>query len=744
MRPTAPKVGTFGIISLTVAILTFIANGLGVAAATQYLPPTNPPSNIAASPNYSSSPSCYTISSTGQYLGTQSAACTSVEMQAVNNAQTTLGEPTITLPSNWQSLTNPERLFVFISLERISLGLPPYVGMDAQLNTAAQQAAVAQTDPSIPSGWPLAYNSSGYPMFGGTWSGGWPGMGTLAAQYGWLYADGWDYATNSSSNEACTSPTSTGCWAHRDELLGSTEFGTAPISWGVGLYCTTCVLGAGFANSDASTTILVAKPSVADSQLSLSFTWAAETPYLAGSPPSLSYLSPVSGLTTGGTAVTFTGSNFSTTQTTTVNFGTTSVTATCISSTTCQAQAPAEAAGTVAVSMTAGGQTVPAVTPASFTYITPTASSVGSVYHAVSPLRLLDTRTNNSNLGPHTSFNLSVVGGSVPSTANAVALNVTTTETTTASYLTVYPTGEAVPLVSNSNWLGGQTVSNLVIVPIGSNGSVSFYNDQGSTALVVDLEGYFTPNTNNIGEYMPLSPARITDTRSNSGYPNAGKTLGTNSTLNVQATGVGGVPSQGVAAVVVNLTVTDTTAASYLTAYPAGESRPLASNLNWGAGETIAKRVIVPVNPTTGQISLYNDSGSTDVVVDVTGYFTATASTTGSLYYPTAPFRLLDTRQTNTPLGPQAVRSVTISGGGLSTAITAVEANVTVTNTTASSYLTIYPDNIIPLASDLNWTAGTTIPNLDLATVSNGTLNVYNDAGSTAVILDISGYFAPA
>jgi hypothetical protein len=75
---------------------------------------------------------------------------------------------------------------------------------------------------------------------------------------------------------------------------------------------------------------------------------------------------------------------------------------------------------------------------------------------------------------------------------------------------------------------------------------------------------------------------------------------------------------------------------------------------------------------------------------------------------------------------------------------TAVFLNTTVTNTTASSFLTVYPNAPKPTASDLNWVAGQTIPNLTLATLSStGSTNFYNGAGRTDLVLDLSGYFGP-
>ena len=159
--------------------------------------------------------------------------------------------------------------------------------------------------------------------------------------------------------------------------------------------------------------------------------------------------------------------------------------------------------------------------------------TTGGAYTPLQPTRLLDTRVAGEapSLTPGGSLSLPVVGtfGSVtmPPGATAVALNVTTTKTTAPSFLTVFPTGVSRPEISNLNWSAGDTVSNLVIVGVGAGGAVSFYNDAGTTDLVVDLEGYFAPEGggSTAGSYVPLTPARITDTRPGSGEPNAGSTL---------------------------------------------------------------------------------------------------------------------------------------------------------------------------------------------------------------------------
>jgi hypothetical protein len=342
----------------------------------------------------------------------------------------------------------------------------------------------------------------------------------------------------------------------------------------------------------------------------------------------------------------------------------------------------------------------------------------------------------------------------VPADAEAVTLNVTVTDTTASSFLTVYPSGGSIPAPSNLNWPAGDTVANLVIVQIGSGGDVSFYNNQGQTDLVVDLEGYFSPEStgSTAGSYVPLTPARICDTRpaSVTGFSNqcASQTLGPGSTLSVTVSGEGGVPSSGVTGVVANVTATDTTAASFLTVFPGGSAMPNASNLNWGAGRTIANRVMIPLDG-TGEINVINSQGDTDVLIDISGYITSGAGTPPSneaLFTAISPFRARDTRSDGPTLGPGGTLTQTLAGlaGEIATNASAVVLNVTAVDTTAVSYLTVYPGGTPPNASDLNWPAGATVPNLTVATLSGtGTATVFNAVGSTDVLLDAFGYFVP-
>jgi hypothetical protein len=330
-----------------------------------------------------------------------------------------------------------------------------------------------------------------------------------------------------------------------------------------------------------------------------------------------------------------------------------------------------------------------------------------------------------------------------PAGVSAVVLNVTVTNTTAPSYLTVYPAGATKPLASSLNWAAGKTIPGLVTVQVGTGGAITLFNGVGATDVVVDLEGYFAAPSGSAGGEVALTPARITDTRSGSGKPNAGSTLGTNGTLTVQVTGAGGVPASGASAAILNITVTNTTSGGALTVWPTGATKPLASNLNWVAGQTVPNRVFVPVG-TGGQISIFNFAGSADVVVDVSGYFTdATAS--GKLFTSVSPQRLVDTRLTGQTLGTGGSFTLPIAGiAGVPVAASAVIVNVTVTNTNAGSFLVAYPSTVgLPTASDLNWVGGQTVANLAVASLgTTGAITFYNGVGSSDVVADLAGWFS--
>ncbi len=257
------------------------------AAAQSLLTHLNPSANIAPAPNYLSSGNCVQtangwscanpcVTSTMAWPTVDnSVACTAYLLEAIDAARAVEGIGPMVLPSNWYQLSASEQLFVVLDLERTARGLPPYAGINAVLSREAQSAAQAQSDPSRAPGFPLATDAQGYPALDGTWA---TGFSVLAADYAWMYNDGWGGSASSTSNVDCTSANSSGCWSHRDELLGQ-DPGFNP---GVGLDCTTAEVGVGVAivNGSGSFVDLIEAP--ARTAPPMTFTWAADVmPYLA-------------------------------------------------------------------------------------------------------------------------------------------------------------------------------------------------------------------------------------------------------------------------------------------------------------------------------------------------------------------------------------------------------------------------------------------------------------------------------
>ena len=317
----------------------------------------------------------------------------------------------------------------------------------------------------------------------------------------------------------------------------------------------------------------------------------------------------------------------------------------------------------------------------------------------------------------------------------------------------MFPTGVAIPVASNLNWVAGQTVAKLVTVGLGA-GAATAYNARGSADVIFDVAGYYsTPDVSPgpDGLFNPLMPSRLLDTRTLNPGPIAKLTPG--QTLDLQVTGRGGVPSSGAAAVVLNVTATNPTAAGFLTVFPTGVATPQASTLNFKANETIPNRVMVGIG-TGGKVSIFNAAGTTNVVADVNGWFTdSTAGGTGSWFTPVTPTRILDSRVGTggftTPWGPASGRVVGVAGLGGVPAMTdpnpptAVVANLTVTDTTAPGALIAWPDTAArPMTSDVNWPSGGTVPNPVIVPVGpTGKVDLYNAAGCADVIMDVVGWF---
>jgi hypothetical protein len=366
-------------------------------------------------------------------------------------------------------------------------------------------------------------------------------------------------------------------------------------------------------------------------------------------------------------------------------------------------------------------------------------------YVSVQPARLLDTRRAigfSRALNANETIDLVVAGTSaVPTGATAVVLNLTITGALSGGYVTAYPAGQPRPDVSAINVeRPGQTIANLVTVPLGVGGAVSLFTSAG-THLIADAQGYYVPaGTATAGRLVPAGPTRLVDTRTGVGGLSGRLTAGADVEINIA--GLAAVPVD-VDSAVLKVTVTDAVGAGYWSLYPAGTARPDASNLNVEfPGQTMASQAIVRL--TNGRLRVFAETGG-HLLIDFVGYFTgvtAPTATTG-LFVPVNPGRVLDTRQGFLRPGEDRSLEVPVAGrfnlptGG----IAAVVLNTTATDASAG-FVAVWPARQYrPNASSLNASAdGQTIASHVITPVTAAGFAVYTEHGAH-LIADISGWF---
>ncbi len=247
-------------------------------------------------------------------------------------------------------------------------------------------------------------------------------------------------------------------------------------------------------------------------------------------------------------------------------------------------------------------------------------------------------------------------------------------------------------------------------------------------------------------QFSSVTPCRLIDTRQTND-PIQG---GTSQNFTIPQLGGCNIPASA-SAYSLNVTVVPHGSLGYLTVWPAGLAQPLTSTMNSRDGRTKASAVIVQ-SGTGNAISIYA-SNTTDVLLDINGYF-STPGTGTYQYYPLTPCRVIDTRNPDGPLaGPPLI------GGqerdfyvGVSTCIPtgvniqAYSFNVTVVPYPSGQplrYLTVWPyGETQPQVSTLNNRTATTVANAAIVPAgTEGAISVYA-SDSAQLIVDINGYFA--
>ena len=376
----------------------------------------------------------------------------------------------------------------------------------------------------------------------------------------------------------------------------------------------------------------------------------------------------------------------------------------------------------------------------------------------LAPARLLETRAGLSTIDGQFAGAGTLVGGAIVELAvggrggvevdaSSVVLNVTVVEPAAAGFVTVYPCGSIIPNSSSVNFRATATVANAVVSKVGTGGRVCIFSNV-ATNLVVDVSGYFPFGAG----FASIVPARLLETRPGLATidgqwagigPSTGGTL-----VQLPVADRAGVDVDA-AAVVLNVTVVDPTAAGFVTVFPCGTAAPNSSSVNFGAGATVANAVVTKVGQ-DGLVCLYSNV-TTQMVVDVNGFFLA-----GVGFQSLVPARLLETRAGLSTVdslfaGAGAVWSggvveLQVAGrGGVAIDATALVLNVTVVDPAAAGFVTVYPcGSAIPNTSSVNFAAGATVANAVASKAGvGGRVCLYSNV-ATNLVVDVTGYFAAA
>jgi len=295
--------------------------------------------------------------------------------------------------------------------------------------------------------------------------------------------------------------------------------------------------------------------------------------------------------------------------------------------------------------------------------------------------------------------------------------------------------------VATLNSIDGRIKSNAAIVPAGSSGAVSVFATD-TTDVILDINCYFVPGNDPAAlAFYPLTPCRVADTRTPAGSL-GGPNLAAQSTrsFTILASSCG-LPSN-VQAYSLNFAAVTTNPVGFLTAWPAGQSKPLVASLNDPTGTVLSNAVIVPAG-VSGDVSVYS-TDATDLVIDIDGYF-APPGPGGLSLYTVTPCRVLDSRLPagTPPFNTTQDVSVTASPCGVPATAQAFVFNATVVPPGFLGFITMWPQGQTrPLAATLNAYDGAITNNMAIVPTTTGSVSVFPSA-PTDLVLDIFGYFAP-
>ncbi len=376
-------------------------------------------------------------------------------------------------------------------------------------------------------------------------------------------------------------------------------------------------------------------------------------------------------------------------------------------------------------------------------------STATTRFVSMPPQRLLDTRVDGDGVvcaGGNITLQLWGAPG-ISTTATAVALTVTATDSRGPGFVSVGPAGLDPSGTSTVN-LGaaGQTRANLVMVAIGISGQIAIHVSV-ATHLIIDISGYFEPSTSaRDGRFVDVAPERLLDTRTDPTQPR----LHANQTAIVNiAQHTAQVPVTQASAVMVNLTAVNGVPGGYVTAWASGIPQPATSNVNLTAiGDAAANLAIVPLGA-DGSIQLFA-STDLDVIIDVVGYFTNVNASDAAvgLFVPLTPRRVLDSRTSRPVLAAGTTSNFDLAGpAGIAEPATLV-ANITSTISHGQGFVSITDATLpstapstAPSTSNLSVSRGEDRANLAIISAVNAQLVHVFVSLQTHIIIDVTGYF---
>ncbi|GAA2036923.1 hypothetical protein GCM10009740_30560 [Terrabacter terrae] len=244
-------------------------------------------------------------------------------------------------------------------------------------------------------------------------------------------------------------------------------------------------------------------------------------------------------------------------------------------------------------------------------------SPSGGYVSGGAPVRVLDTRTGvgtpKARLAAGGTLTLPLAGkAGIPATGvAAVLLDVSASAPTAGGWLTTWPTGATRPGAPQVRYETAGTATGLVEARLGTNGAVSI-NSSAQTDVLVDVVGWLPTGA----DQVPVGPARVFDSQSGLGYPVGRVAAG--QAPSVPVVGQAGVPTSGVRAALVTVTVVSPTAAGYVTAYPSGSAETPYATVKYASGRTVTNTALVPVG-LDGKVRV-KTSAAAYLKVDVQGY----------------------------------------------------------------------------------------------------------------------------